>query len=93
MSIDSHYLSPEGRAAVKARADILRDDIAARRALRATAQRLDIDLRLPPLPERRATNDPGRKAWTMEDRLAMQHASREMAKYTGAGVTGFGFFD
>jgi hypothetical protein len=44
MHIDTHYLSPEGRAAVKARADALRDDLAARRILRASAQRLDIEV-------------------------------------------------
>jgi hypothetical protein len=52
MQIDTHYLSPEGRAAVKARADALRDDLAARRLLRATAQRLDIEI-----DRRAATND------------------------------------
>jgi len=42
--IDSHYMSPEGLAIVRAAAKALGDDLAARRILRDTARRIDLNL-------------------------------------------------
>lgn len=74
MKIGLHYLSPEGDAAVRAAAKKMGEELAARRILRDTARRLDVDLESPTLVDRRSANDrrsgEDRRFHTMKDKLA-----------------------
>jgi hypothetical protein len=84
------YLSPEGMAAVKARAAIVGADLAARRILRATAQTLDIDVDKIAserrVSERRAHPRDGatdRRFGTMQDKLAAEAQRRDSQRFSG----------